>query len=246
MLDVALLLGPVEFRSLEIPSQINFGGAQRLAVHQLLGGQRVIDALGRNDGEILFNGTFSGTDASLRARLVDELRSAGNPLPLVWDVFFFTVLIAQFEAEYQNPGWVPYRIRCTVLRDEASAAANAVLSLAASALADATAATGLAGAAGLDLTSALTAVTAPGATVRGTAAYVSAQSATGTATASLRQGIASSGAALDQPPVVGAQTADQGIFNLTTAVGAAQQVASLTAAYGYLGRVSTNLANAST
>ncbi len=246
MLDVALLLGPVEFRSLEIPSQINFGGAQRLAVHQLLGGQRVIDALGRNDGEIAFAGTFSGTDASLRARLVDELRTAGNPLTLVWDVFFFTVLIAQFEAEYQNPGWVPYRIRCTVLRDEASAAVNAVLSLAASALADMTAATGLAGAAGLDLSSALAAVTAPGATVRGTAAYVSAQAATESANASLQQELSASGALLDQPPVASVPTADQGIATLTTAVGAAQQLAALTASYGYLGRVSSNLANAST
>lgn len=246
MLDVALLLGPVEFRSLEIPPQINFGGAQRLAVHQLLGGQRVIDALGRSDGEIVFNGIFSGTNASLRARLVDELRSAGDPLPLVWDVFFFTVLIAQFEAEYQNPGWVPYRIRCTVLRDEASAIIGAALSLAASALADITAASGLAGAAGVDLSAAVAAVTAPGATVRGTAAYVSAQNATAAAGVSLQQGISASGATLDQPPAAGVLTADQGTAYLTTAVGAAQQLASLTGAVGYLGRVSTNLVNAST
>ena len=50
----AYSLGSVSFRSFEVPATINVGGAQRLAVHRLLGGIRVIDALGRDDSDISF------------------------------------------------------------------------------------------------------------------------------------------------------------------------------------------------
>lgn len=116
-----LLLGPVAFQDFEIPSGINFGGKQRLALHRLPGGSRVIDALGRDDAQIGFSGVFAGSDATLRARSLDELRVAGIALPLTWDIFFYTVLIADFYADYRNGWWIPYHIICTVVRDEASA-----------------------------------------------------------------------------------------------------------------------------
>ena len=246
MFDIALLLGPVAFTSLEVPPRINFGGVQRLAVHRLYNGQRVIDALGRDDADISFAGTFSGTDASMRARLVDELRVSGLPLPLTWDVFFYTVLIAKFEANYENPAWIPYRLTCTVLRDEASATINATLSVAADVAADSATAMGLASAAGVDLSDVQTAVMAPGGTVRGTAAYVAAQSMVATSSGALDQTIASTGSALENSVPSVAATAAEGAASLAAAVTTAQQLGVLTAARGYLGRLGNNLANAST
>jgi hypothetical protein len=38
-------------------------------------------------------------------------------LPLAWDGWRFTVVIAQFEADSAHPWWVPYRISCTVLSE---------------------------------------------------------------------------------------------------------------------------------
>jgi hypothetical protein len=93
MPDTILILGPIVFRDFEIPEKINFGGAQRMAVHQLPGGARVIDALGRDDAEITFTGTFTGPDATLRARALDEMRALGTTLPLTWDVFTYSVLV---------------------------------------------------------------------------------------------------------------------------------------------------------
>jgi hypothetical protein len=104
MSNVALLLGPIAFRNFEVPAAINIGGAQRLAIHRLLGGTRVIDTLGRDDTDISFSGTFSGPDATLRARLIDEMRVSGLSLPLTWDVFFYSVIIRKFEADYRS-GW---------------------------------------------------------------------------------------------------------------------------------------------
>jgi len=65
MSDVILVLGPVAFQDFEIPSAINFGGRQRLAVHQLTNGRRVVDTMGPDASEIGFSGVFSGPDATL-------------------------------------------------------------------------------------------------------------------------------------------------------------------------------------
>ena len=136
MADVTLLLGPVVFQDFEVPSGVNFGGRQRLVMHRLPGGSRVIDALGRDDAQISFSGIFSGSDATLRARSLDQLRVAGIALPLTWDVLFYTVLISEFQASYRSSWWIPYRIVCTVLRDEASELIQFAASLATTALAD--------------------------------------------------------------------------------------------------------------
>ncbi len=246
MFDIALLLGPVAFRDFEIPSRINFGGAQRLAIHKLAGGARVIDSLGRDDADITFSGTFSGSDATLRARLLDELRSSGLTLPLTWDVFFYTVVIGKFQADYQNSGWIPYHVTCTVLRDEASALIETAVSLAANALSDIGTALSLAAPGGIDLTPAQTALSAPGATVRDTGAYVSAQTAVAGVQASLSQAVATAEGTLTGAGPFTAGPAAAGVAGLTGATAASQQLASLTAAQGYLGRTSVNLANAGT
>jgi hypothetical protein len=40
-----LLIGPVLLEAFELPARVAWGGRQRLAVHRLPGGRRVIDAL---------------------------------------------------------------------------------------------------------------------------------------------------------------------------------------------------------
>ncbi len=246
MPDIALLLGPVVFEDFEVPAHINVGGGQRLAVHKLVGGARVIDSLGRDDAEICFSGTFSGSDATIRARTLDTLRAAGQPLPLTWDVFYYTVVISRFEADYRNGWWIPYRITCTVLRDEASALIQTVVSLATSALSDIGAAVSQASSAGLDLSGAQTALAAPDATQRGTAAYTTAQASLGGAQASIGQSISSAEATLSGAGLGTAGSAGAGITGLSSSLNASQQLAALTAAQAYTGRAAINLANAST
>ena len=110
MSNISFILGPVVFQDFEAAAGIAFGGQQRLVVHTLPGGVRVIDALGRDDAEITVAGTFSGQDATLRARLLDELRVSGATLPLTWDVFFYNVVIRDFQADYRNGYWIPFRL----------------------------------------------------------------------------------------------------------------------------------------
>ncbi len=226
----ALLLGPILFQDFEIPTEISWGGAQKLIIHRLPGGTRIIDAMGRDDTEITWSGMFSGPDAGLRARAVDLMRADGALWPLTWDSFFYSVVITRFEADYRRPNWIPYKIACTVLQDEAEAAVDTVLSLATSTATDLAA---VDPASGLDLSAATAALALPGATTRGTASYSLAQSQLTAAAATADSSLAATGTQL-----IAATDPSQ-------AAGLAGQAAQLAIARGYLQRAATNLANVS-
>ena len=226
MSDFSLTLGPVAFVGFELPSSITLGGRQRLAIHKLPGGLRIIDALGPDPADLAWSGIFSGPDAAERARILDALRVAGLQLLLAWDAFLYTVIIESFEADYRSPWWIPYRLTCAVLRDEAAALVTTALSLAPSIDADLASA-------GLFAASAIAAVAAPGATTAGTANYVVANSI-----------LASTVTSLDNQ-VAAAEPAIQAL-DVPTAAAACGQLAQLTAARAYTARAARNLAAAST
>jgi hypothetical protein len=232
-----LLLGAVLFQSFELPARIRWGGAQRLKVHRLPGGARVIDAMGRDDAQITWSGVFSGPGAGDRARLLDVMRAGGAVWPLSWDSFFYSAVIAEFRADYARVNWIPYRIACTVLRDETAALLNGAASLAADALADLS----LAASAGssVDFSGALAAMAVPEAETVGTAAYGAAVVSVSGAAAQIAAGVSAGEAAL-------------AVTSLGDAVGLGQagavcgNLAALTNARGYVMRTQANLQNAST
>ena len=223
MSDFSLTLGPVAFAGFELPSSITLGGRQRLAIHLLPGGLRIIDALGPDPADIAFSGIFTGPDAADRARLLDSLRVAGMALPLAWDAFTYSVVIENFEADYRSPWWIPYRVSCAVLRDEAAALVTDVIAVAPALASDLVAAGSLA-------TTALVAIAQPSATTAGTAANANAQSSLNGTLASFDTNISSASANLHAP-------------DLATAMTAAGLLAQLTAARAYAARASRNFTN---
>ncbi len=232
-----LLLGPILFQDFELPERISWGGAQRLAVHRLPGGVRVIDALGRDDAEIAWSGVFSGAGAGVRARAIDLMRAQGAVWPLVWDSFFYSVVIARFEADYAHANWIPYRLACTVLRDEAEALVETVVSLAADALNDLASADAMGS--GIDFSAPVAGLGASDATTRGSAAY-------GGAVSSLNDASAQIGASMTtQETALNAAEPDTAA-GLTQATGAAGNLAGLSGARGYVQRALVNLQNAGT
>ena len=244
MTATILLLGPVAFQDFEVASGIAYGGVQRLAIHQLPGGARVIDALGNDETAITVSGILSGSEATLRARALDAMRVAGAVLPLTWDVFYYSVVVQSFRADYRSRWWIPYSLSCAVLRDEANALISSALSLGAGIAAD-IAAAALA-APSLDLASVQTAIAAPNAATRGTADYLAAQTGLTAAGSSLRSAMSAAEATLPATALFSAGGAASGAASLATATAAAQSLASLTQANAYLGRTAANLANAST
>lgn len=138
-----LTLGEVVFTGFEIPETINFGGEQKLAIHKLPGGGRVIDAMGPDDADIRWSGRLRGASSEQRGILLDFMRRQGRKVLLAWSLHRYQVVIREFRADFQNPFEVPYSITCTVVRDEAQTLATAAFGFAAALAADLAAATGL-------------------------------------------------------------------------------------------------------
>lgn len=116
-MTVFLRLGEVTFANNEVPESINFGGDQSLSVKQLIGGKRVVDAMGRIDDDITWSGLFFGSTATFRARFLDGMRVLANPLPLTWSQFNYRVVIKSFRAQFERTYQIPYTITVTVIED---------------------------------------------------------------------------------------------------------------------------------
>lgn len=151
MAQMALTLGEVVFTGFEIPETINFGGDQKLAVHKLPGGGRVVDAMGPDDADIRWSGRLRGANSEQRGILLDFIRRQGRKVLLAWSLHRYQVVIRSFEANYQNPYEVPYTIVCTVVQDEAQVLASLAMGFAASLAADLATASGLAALLGDDV-----------------------------------------------------------------------------------------------
>jgi hypothetical protein len=124
MSNIYLTLGGVTFQDFEVPERITFGGRQRAAVHELIGGGRVVDVLGGQPAEIVFSGIVSGADASSRAQSLEAACAAGLVLPLGWDAFYYNVVIGEFVADFKKSYWIPFEICCLVIADITTVAAS--------------------------------------------------------------------------------------------------------------------------
>ncbi len=123
--DTTLALGNFTFSRVEIPERIRFGGAQHLAIHELIGGTRIVDSMGRSDRALEWSGLFLSSDADIRARYIDGLRVSGNELILSWGQHRYLVIVREFEADYERFYQVPYRIVCEVIEDQTAPTSNA-------------------------------------------------------------------------------------------------------------------------
>lgn len=111
-----VMLGPVVLQAYEVPERVTFGGRQQMAVHRLPGGGRVIDAMGPDEQNLVWQGMMLGPDAADRARMLDQLRQSGAVVPLLFGDMAYAVIVADFEADYRGTAWIGrYRIACMVL-----------------------------------------------------------------------------------------------------------------------------------
>ena len=112
-----VFINSFEFSRYEIPEKIAFGGEQRLAVHKLVGGARVVDAMGRDDAPLEWSGLLQGENALARARYLDGLRISGKSLRLAWSELRYVVVVKLFHADFERFYQIPYRICCEVVED---------------------------------------------------------------------------------------------------------------------------------
>lgn len=112
---MALILGGFIFTDYSIPESVGLGGDQHFVVHKLIGGDRIVDAMGRDDDDITWSGRFQGPDATSKAMALDALRISGAQVPLIVDSQFYTVGIHKFKWLYERFYQVQYHITCIVV-----------------------------------------------------------------------------------------------------------------------------------
>jgi len=114
-----LSLGDIKFSGVEVPDRIMLGGNQRLAIHEVPGGGRIIEALGSQPGALVFEGRFLGENAFSKAKQVDGLRIIGAPVRFSGLGSTFPVIISSFEYAYENQGYVcRYRLSLERFHDK--------------------------------------------------------------------------------------------------------------------------------
>lgn len=110
-------LGAFIFERTEIPGHLPFAGRQMVAVHNLIGGGRTVDALGPIDRDLEWHGLFLGSNAMSRAKKLNAARLAGKPLYLLMGNVSWKVVLADFEPDYTYVNNVPYRIRLIAISE---------------------------------------------------------------------------------------------------------------------------------
>lgn len=110
--------GTFTFTGAEVPERINFGGAHLLDVQKMIGGRRRINAMGADDEPLQWSGLFLAASAVSRARFLDSVRREGLQCTLSWDELRYTVVVAEFHADYKYPFKIPYWIRFEVIEDQ--------------------------------------------------------------------------------------------------------------------------------
>jgi archaellum component FlaC len=115
--QVVLTLGDYTFIRHEIPEKIALGGEQRLVIHEMVGGGRVVDTLGKSYDPISWSGLFLGNNALETAKYLDYLRQQGKPLDLKWSEMDYSVVIRKFNYEFVRLYRIPYSITCEVVSD---------------------------------------------------------------------------------------------------------------------------------
>lgn len=121
MSDVYLTLGDIVFDGFEIPASIEGGGEQAMKIHKLLGGKRIVDALGRDDGEYAWSGRFQGSNAEARAQAVDQMRMAGQPVTLSWGSRAYTVMVKHFKWTWERVYQILYSLSVEIIDDNTTA-----------------------------------------------------------------------------------------------------------------------------
>jgi hypothetical protein len=117
MTDTLLSLGGFTFSGWSIPERISGGGKQRLAIHRLTGGARVIDVMGWDANKVGFSGRFRGAAAMSGIRLLETLARVGVPVVLSYWTNRYQVLVGEFSWQFERYYEISYTLSLEVLAD---------------------------------------------------------------------------------------------------------------------------------
>ena len=117
MPDTTISLGGFTFTSWAVPERVNGGGRQRLAIHRLIGGGRVIDAMGWDADQIKFAGRMRGDAAQVNVRLLETLARVGTPVVFSYWASRYQVFVSKFAWRFERYYEIVYDLTLEVLAD---------------------------------------------------------------------------------------------------------------------------------
>ena len=118
--QVALAIGPVQFLSQETPQNLSFGLEQILAVHDYIGGSRVIQTMGPRAKDISWEGRWRGSSAYVdgQSRSLTKLAATGQVTTLAWLTYAFDCVVREYIPDWKHQFRSDYKITVSVLRDK--------------------------------------------------------------------------------------------------------------------------------
>ncbi|MHB8914417.1 MAG: hypothetical protein ACYC4K_01240 [Thiobacillus sp.] len=109
--------GPFVFTGAEAPQHIAHGGSQALSRDRLIGGRKIVRALGPDESDISFSGIFA-YQGTARSDFLDSLRRRGDVCTLTWDNRRMLVIISEYQPDYHKPYQIGYSITFCVVSNE--------------------------------------------------------------------------------------------------------------------------------
>lgn len=239
------------FTELALPPKMTWGGQQRLVRHIAPGGVVVMSSLGPDWRPIRWGGVLEGPDASSRAKQLYAMMLAAQAVPLVWLDQLWMVVIQEFSADDTTIGWVPYRITCAVSADPSQIVGPDDPTLSDQVQADINDALGFdvvdsAGSAIPAMTAVQQQVVVSNALTFGAGAFTTLAAAVGVAQTAVGSAIAQAEAGLNTLAGSAVSGPVAGLVWMTSAAAQSGNLANAVAANGLMGRIATNLTNAST
>lgn len=126
----ALSIGPVTFLDIEHPPELEFGLEQKQAVHELIGGGRVVQSLGPQPKEVSWKGSFFYAGAQSRSKALKLMAASGKTYPVKWGSEAYSSVIKEYLPRIINDWQVDYTITVTVVSDlSGSFSSGSVLSI---------------------------------------------------------------------------------------------------------------------
>ena len=115
-----LTIGSVTFNNIEHPDELPFVFHQVNAIHELIGGGRIIQTFGTQPKELKWEGNFFDSSANSRIRSLMSMLAAGTPVSLDYQQYSFEVIITDFTATVYHQYWAKYSIAVEIFQDNSA------------------------------------------------------------------------------------------------------------------------------
>jgi len=112
-----LRLGSVQFTEYESPSELALSSAQSLAIHDLIGGRRIIQPLGVVWHPISWDGLLRDKNAEARSETLQRMLADSKIQRLSYSSHAFDVVVKEYEAKIRHLYKIEYKISVEVVKD---------------------------------------------------------------------------------------------------------------------------------